>query len=179
MRVLWCCTVLALAPFVGCTVDVETSTTSEPSTETGTPDAGTPEEGTTNEEGSATREEESTTVEEGSGTVASEPPAEPKRVKADVGAAKQGRSLDEYETGVEAVIAEPAKAFFGFREKMVFQNLIPKYMQMYKGEHGSAPKTHEKFMSKIIEANKVQLPELPPGRKYVYDPEKEELMVQR
>lgn len=179
MRVLWCCALLASASFVGCTESVETSTTSDPSADTVTPDSTTTQEDSTNEDGSATREEGSATREEGSGTVASEPPAKPKRVKADVGEGKKGRSLDEFDTGVQAVMAEPAKAFFGVREKIVFQTLIPKYMQMYKGTHGNAPKSHDEFMSHIIEANKVQLPALPAGRKYVYDPDKEELMIER
>jgi len=178
MRILWCCTLLALASFVGCTVNVETSSTSEPSTETGTPDAGTPQEDPANEEGSTTREEESPTVEEGSGTVASEPPAKPERVKAGVGTGKQGRSLDEYDTGAQAVIAGPAKAYFAVREKVVQIN-IDKAMQFYRGMHGNAPKSHDEFMSQIIESNKIELPPLPTGHKYVYDPEKEELMVQR
>jgi hypothetical protein len=50
---------------------------------------------------------------------------------------------------------------------------------MYKGLNGSNPKTHDEFMSKIIQENNIQLPELPPGDKYVYDPEKGELMVEK
>jgi hypothetical protein len=52
-------------------------------------------------------------------------------------------------------------------------------MRLYNGSHGTNPKTHEEFMSQIIEANNIQLPDLPSGQEYVYDPEKAELMVQR
>lgn len=203
MRVFWCCTMLVLASSFGCTVNVETSTTPDSSTDAGTPDAGTsdagmPAEDVTSQEGSATQDEDSiprdegsathdegsaardggsATRDEGSGTAASQPPAKPERVKADVGEGKKGRSLDKYDTGVQAAIAGPAKAYFGFREKAIFQIQIPQAMQLYKGTHGSAPKTHDEFMSQIIEANKIKLPELQSGRKYVYDPEKEELMI--
>jgi hypothetical protein len=104
-------------------------------------------------------------------------PAEPvtDRVKADVGVGKAGRSLDEY----EGVIVTPAKALFTVREKAVFQIQIPKAMQLYKGINGNNPKTHEEFMTQIIEANGIQLPELPRDDRYVYDPEKGELMVER
>jgi hypothetical protein len=103
-------------------------------------------------------------------------PVEPAgdRVKAEVGVGQAGRSLDQY----EGVYVTPAKAYFGFREKAVFTATLPKAMQLYEALNGK-PKTHEEFMTKIIEANHIQLPELPPGQRYVYDPEKGELMVER
>jgi len=155
---------------------VETDTSSGSLAGAGAQGSGTSEH-SADEGGSG--EEDSATGEEGSGTVATEPPAEPERVKADVGGGKKGRSLDEFDSGVQAAIAGPAKAYFGMREKVVFQNLIPKAMQLYKGMNGNAPKSHDEFMSQIIEANNIQLPELPDGHKYVYDPQKEELMIEK
>ena len=178
MRVFWCCTMLALASFVGCTEDVGTSTSSDPPAGSGTAETGTPGEDTTSEGGSATRDDGSATRDEGSGTVANDPPAKPKRIKAGVGTGKQGRSLDEYDTGVQAVFAEPAKAFFAVRERIVQIN-IDKAMQFYKGAHGNAPKSHDEFMSQIIEANKIDLPPLPTGQKYAYDPQRGELMIEK
>ncbi len=131
--------------------------------------------------GSGTREMGSDTrpVEPAEPENASEPetPVEPvtDRVKADVGVAQAGRSLDEY----EGMYVTPAKALFTVREKAVFQIQIPKAMQLYKGINGRNPKTHDEFMSQIIEANIIRLPELPPGDSYVYDPEKGELMVEK
>lgn len=113
----------------------------------------------------------------------SEPPVEPETpvepagdlIKADVGVGQAGRSLDEY----EGVIVTPAKALFTVREKAVFQIQIPKAMQLHKALNGSDPKTHEEFMSKIIDGNSIQLPELPPGDSYFYDPQEGELMVRK
>jgi hypothetical protein len=34
-------------------------------------------------------------------------------------------------------------------------------------------------MKEIIEANSIKLPKLPPGEKYIYDPAKGELQVER
>jgi len=51
-------------------------------------------------------------------------------------------------------------------------------MRLYKAMNGHAPKTHEEFMEKIIKENRIQLPELPPGHRYRYYPEQEELMVE-
>jgi hypothetical protein len=34
-------------------------------------------------------------------------------------------------------------------------------------------------MQEIIAANQIKLPQLPPGEKYVFDPQTQELMVER
>jgi hypothetical protein len=52
-------------------------------------------------------------------------------------------------------------------------------LKLYKAQHGRAPKTHEEYMEKIIKANRINLPELPAGQRYVYDPETEQLMVEQ
>lgn len=100
-------------------------------------------------------------------------------VKAEPGVAAQGRSLDQYQQGVEAVISQPAKTLFTVREKAVFEIAIPQAMQLYKATHGHFPKTHEDFMKDVIDANRINLPRLIAGQHYLYDPEKAELMVQR
>ncbi len=97
------------------------------------------------------------------------------RVKADVGVAKAGRSLDEY----EGVVVTPAKSLFAVRERMVFQVQIPNAMKLFEATNGTKPTSHEEFMTKIIEANQIQLPELPAGQRYAYDPEQGELMVEK
>ena len=51
-------------------------------------------------------------------------------------------------------------------------------MNKYKAFKGQAPQSHEEFMKEIIEANAINLPELPPGDKYFYDAKTEQLMVQ-
>jgi hypothetical protein len=106
-----------------------------------------------------------------------EPPAEtdPERVKAEVGVGLKGRSLDEH----EGVLVTPARAYFAARERLIFEVAVPKALQLYEATHGSAPRSQEEFMSQVIEPNQIRLPELPPGRRYVYDPETKELMVER
>jgi hypothetical protein len=51
-------------------------------------------------------------------------------------------------------------------------------MNLYKGEHGEFPKSHEQFMEVIIKANQIKLPDLPQDSKYVYDPAIGELMIE-
>jgi len=96
-------------------------------------------------------------------------------VKADVGVGIKGRSLDQY----EGAVVTPAKAYFTVREKVVFQIQIPQAMQFFEAENGFTPKSEEEFMEKIIQANGIKLPELPPDARYVYDVEAKELQVVR
>ena len=71
-----------------------------------------------------------------------------------------------------------ASTYFTIRETIIFEN-IEHAMQLYKAEHDNkGPKTHDEFMEKIIKANNIQLPQLQVNERYVYDPQREELMVE-
>jgi hypothetical protein len=107
----------------------------------------------------------------------SPPPAEPatERVKAEKGVGIKGRSLDQH----EGLLVTPAKAFFSTKERIAFEIEVPHALNLYKATEGSGPKSHEEFMEKIIQFNRIKLPQLPPDAKYVYDVETEQLMVER
>jgi hypothetical protein len=117
--------------------------------------------------------------------VAEAPPAEPapaaepemETVKAGVGVGKKGASLRGDD--VNQVIAGPAVDYFNTREKVVFEIAIPHAMNLFNAENGYFPRSHEEFMEKIVEANQIQLPQLPEGARYVYDVESHTLMVER
>ncbi|HID75061.1 MAG TPA: hypothetical protein EYP56_03590 [Planctomycetaceae bacterium] len=96
---------------------------------------------------------------------------EPPRQVADVGVTGRGR----YKPGL---VTTPVSVFFRSSEATVFRMQIPKTMQLFKASTGYAPRSHEEFMEKIIKANMIQLPPLPPGHRYVYDPKTEQLMVE-
>ena len=104
-------------------------------------------------------------------------PAEPEteRVKAQKGVGIKGRSLDEY----EGPVVTPAKTLFTAKERIAFEIAVPQALALFNASEGRNPESHEEFMEKIIEFNKIELPQLPPGHKYVYDPERNELMVER
>ena len=68
-------------------------------------------------------------------------------------------------------ISTPVATGFRAEQKIRFLQIVQP-MQMYRVEHGHFPKTEEEFMEKIIKANSIKLPELPPGERYVYDAEK-------
>jgi hypothetical protein len=108
-----------------------------------------------------------------------QPPSAPtagvERTTAQAGVGAAGRSLDN-ETGV---IVESAKALFAVRERAVFEISIPQALNLFQATEGRFPKSHDEFMERIINANAIRLPALPAGQRYIYDPQRNELMVER
>lgn len=80
--------------------------------------------------------------------------------------------------GGPGIVTTPISTYFQIRERVVFDIQIPHALQLYEATNNYKPKTQEDFMRDIIQANMIKLPELPPGHKYVYDPQKGELMVE-
>ena len=99
-----------------------------------------------------------------------EKPPEPAREKAAVGVGEKGR---DYPADIY-----PAATYWAIRERLAFEVQIPKAMQLFKATEGRAPKDHAEFMQRIIKESMIKLPDLPEGDRYVYDPKREELMVE-
>lgn len=97
---------------------------------------------------------------------------EPTRRPAAVGVGQRGANLGE------GPVSTVAKAQFTAQERVALEMYIPQAMQLFKAEHGRNPGSHDEFMEQIIKANRIQLPPLPEGQTYVYDPESAELMVE-
>lgn len=102
-------------------------------------------------------------------------PVEMEQVKVGVGVGLKGRSLDEY----EGPVVTPVKSYFAAKEKIAFEIQVPQAISLYKALNGSLPTTTEEFMAQVIKANQIKLPELPPGHRYLWNHETEELMVER
>jgi hypothetical protein len=100
------------------------------------------------------------------------------RVRAEVGVGKRGQSLND-EQGIGGMIVQPARALFATEQRVVFNVLIPKAVQLFEATEGRKPRSHDEYMSRIIKANLIKLPTLPAGQKYIYDPNTGELMVQK
>jgi hypothetical protein len=96
----------------------------------------------------------------------------PVREKAEAGVGVRGDTLGQ------GIYHTPARAYFQTRERLVFIQ-VEQALQLFKGAEGRLPQSHQEFMEKIIQANLIQLPELAPGSKYVWDPQKGELMEER
>lgn len=120
--------------------------------------------------GVATARRTARSVPSGTGAAAATPPGMA-REKAEVGMGLKGH---DYGNGYFGVVLA---AYWRSGERIYLQQ-IQHNMDLFKAEHdGKGPKTHEEFMQKIIKEGDIKLPELPPGHKYLYDPDKEDLMV--
>jgi hypothetical protein len=92
------------------------------------------------------------------------------RKKAEVGMGRKGH----YSPGIYTT---PLSMRWRAEEKIIFEVKIPHALNLYRAAHGHFPKTQEEFVREILEYNHIDLPELPPGQEYVYDPQKGELQV--
>jgi hypothetical protein len=90
--------------------------------------------------------------------------------KAQVGVGEKGRG---YGGGI---ITEPIRARFRAEDSINFA-AMEKTISLFKATKGRMPKSHEEFMTEIIEKGAIKLPDLPDGDEYVYDPQAGELMV--
>ena len=102
-----------------------------------------------------------------------QPAAGTVREKARRGMGKKGQG---YGGGI---ITQPIATYFHTRDRIAFSVQIPHSMKLYKAMNGRYPKDLDEFMDKIIKPAGIDLPELPDGHRYVYDPKKGELLVER
>lgn len=100
-----------------------------------------------------------------------QPVVTPNPQPAQVGVGRKGKS---YGGGI---ITEPASQYWKAKEQIAFNIQIPSGMNTFKALNDRAPASHEEFMEKIINEGRIELPELPPGKRYEYDPQTEQLMV--
>jgi hypothetical protein len=94
--------------------------------------------------------------------------------KAAVGMGEKGRG---YGGGL---VTTEVHTYWTVKEQLAL-GLIQHAMDLYKAEdpNGKGPRTQAEFMKKIIKDNDIKLPELPAGQRYLYDPVKEELLVEQ
>ncbi len=97
--------------------------------------------------------------------------AAPKREKAEAGVTGRGN----YGGGMGTTALS---TYVRVQEKMEFL-AVDQALTLYKATNGELPKSHDEFMEKVIKANQINLPKLQEGDKYVYDPEKGQLMVDK
>lgn len=101
-------------------------------------------------------------------------PVEMERVKAEAGVGKQGQVIGDK----EGILRTPAKALFTAKQKIAFMK-VEHALNLYEGLEGHKPKSHEEFMEKVIKFNNIELPELPEGQTYVWDPDESQLLVEK
>ncbi len=100
------------------------------------------------------------------------PPPGYQRERATVGATGKGN----YRPGI---LTTPLSVYWRAQERIIFENQIPHAMNLYHATHGRYPRSQEEFEREILQANGIRLPTLPPGHRYVYDPNSAQLMVEK
>ena len=91
--------------------------------------------------------------------------------------AKAGVGVKGRDYGGAGIITTPIQQYFRIGERINFIQM-DNSMKIYKAGHDNkGPKTQEEFMDVIIKENGVQLPDLPEGDEYFYDPKTAQLMV--
>jgi hypothetical protein len=109
---------------------------------------------------------------------AADPAAMPAAAPGATTEAQPGVGTKGQNYGGPGIVTTPVETYFRTLDRIAFEVQIPNAMKLYKAEHNDkGPKTHEEYMAVIIKENGVQLPELPPGEQYVYDPMTEKLMI--
>ena len=96
------------------------------------------------------------------------------REKAAVGMGEKGRGYGG------DMLTMPVKTLWNVKEMLVLDQ-IQHALNIYKAAdpNGRGPQSHKEFMDRIIKENSIQLPELPEGQRYRYDPAAGELTVER
>lgn len=89
---------------------------------------------------------------------------------------KSGAKLRDNNDAQKMVTGAPG-VLLDFKSDSIFNLQIPPALQLFKASEGRFPKNHAEFMSKIIEANNLKLPELIDGLVYQFNPELGELWV--
>ena len=97
------------------------------------------------------------------------------RVVAGVGVGQRSRSLDNR----SGPVVEPLKSLVATKERLAFDVQLKHAMDLYRATHGRLPQSHDAFMTQIVAFNKIKLPVLPEGHKYLFDPQRGELLVER
>jgi hypothetical protein len=93
------------------------------------------------------------------------------RATAGVGKQGQGYGGD--------IITQPVHVFFTARDTITFDIQLKHQLDLWKAMHNNKPpKNKDEYMKEIVEPCGVELPELPPGHRYVYDAKAGELMVE-
>lgn len=104
---------------------------------------------------------------------AAEPAADGTTETAAAGVGAKGKDY-----GGPGFVTTPVEQYFRTGERIAFEIQIPNAMKLYKAANNNkGPKTHAEFMEVIVKENGVDLPELPEGDEFLYDPQSEQLLV--
>lgn len=89
-----------------------------------------------------------------------------------------GKEVVDSKVQITNPITGPLEAYQPLRQKV---SMIPvtQAIELFRATEGRYPKDHEEFMTKVIKANQMRLPQLNGGQRYEYDVENHELLIVR
>ena len=104
--------------------------------------------------------------------------SEPETVQVEAAVGMTGKGQHNHGGGEKPMdpILVPASQFFRIQERVALQQ-IQHAENLYKAQHEKLPATHEEYVRDVLQG--MPLPKLPDGHKFVYDPEKQQLMVEK
>jgi len=76
------------------------------------------------------------------------------------------------------IVGTPLTAHFSLKEQLLFEVAIPKALTLFEQSRNRKVASQQEFMQEIIGKSNIRMPPLPPQYRYVYDPERGELMVE-
>jgi hypothetical protein len=83
---------------------------------------------------------------------------------------------------LEAKVTDPITGPLAVLKKVQVQLptlLIDQALNLYNANEGRYPQTHDEFMTQIIKANNLKLPQLPADQQYQYDVASHQLLIVR
>jgi len=104
---------------------------------------------------------------------------EPETIRVEAAVGMTGKGQYDHGGGEKPmdIILVPVSQLFQARERIVLQQ-IQHAEDLYKAGHDNKlPGTHEEYMKDVLQG--MPLPKLPDGHQFVYDPEKQQLMVEK
>jgi len=90
--------------------------------------------------------------------------------------AEDGKATVSSRVKISNPITGSLEAFEPLKQQ-VGELKIQHSVDIFNAIEGRYPKDHEEFMTKVIKANNIRLPQLGPGKQYQYDVENHTLMV--
>jgi len=109
-----------------------------------------------------------------------QPSAKPRPTTTDIGEFNPdgGQEIVPLEANVTDPVTGPLEILKKVRIQLPSLQ-IEHALNLYNATEGNYPKTHEEFMTQIIQANRLALPQLPADLQYQYDVANHQLLIVR
>jgi hypothetical protein len=91
---------------------------------------------------------------------------------------RDGETVVSSEVTISNPITGPLEAYEPLKQK-VSVLAVQHALELFRATNDRYPKDHDEFMTQVIKANSIKLPQLSGGKRYEYDVENHQLVVVR